>query len=193
MRRMFSVLLAVAATSVALEAGTPQQAFVKGWVGRAVTVKAPLYTLVYNERGKLGTTRHGLVEGVTVATASGAAYLRFDGRQGRDEVVQQDPRQFVAAVNSAYDADVLDVRSYRKLEALKIRRYDPGFELRVLDVRVDRDLVRFEFANPGGTEPVTGITIRWPAPLSKSFEEREAIETVIRQFVESNDPARPAA
>ena len=85
------------------------------------------------------------------------------------------------------------MRAYRKLEALKIRRYDPGFALRVLDVRVERDQVRFEFANPGGTDTVTGITIKWPAPLSPSFEERDAIEAVIRQFVEANDLARPAA
>ncbi len=106
----------------------------RAWEGRAVTVRAPIYTLVFNERGKFGTTRYGQREGLTVATASGAAYLQFDGRQGRDTVVEQDPRMMLAAVNTAYEGDVLDVRPYRRLDALKVSRYDPGARLEVTGV-----------------------------------------------------------
>jgi len=36
------------------------------------------------------------------------------------------------------------------------------------------------------TEPVTGIRITWPVPLSKTFSERDLVESLIGQFVEIN-------
>jgi hypothetical protein len=184
MQRALIFVFALASAGATLLAESPQQAFVKGWEGRTVTVKATLYSLVYNERGKLGTSRAGLREGLIVATPSQGAYLQFDGRQGRGEVTQHDPQRLVAAVNKAYEADVLDVRQYRKLEAVAIDRYDPGVELLVTDVRVDRDQVRFEFATAGGAEAVTGIRVKWPVPLSGSFSERDLVEGLLLRFVE---------
>lgn len=188
MKRVLVLLVAVAWAGATLVAESPRQAFVKGWEGRTVTVKATLYSLVYNERGKLGTSRTGLREGLVVATPMQGAYLQFDGRQGRGEVRQHDPQQLVAAVNRAYEADVLDVRQYRKLEAVAIDRYDPGVELSVMYVRVDRDQVRFEFATAGSAQPVTGIRVKWPVPLSGAFSERALVEGLLQRFVEVRQP-----
>jgi hypothetical protein len=184
MKTSLLVLLTVVALVTPAAAQNPQQSFAKAWEGRRVTVRAPIYTLVYNERGKLGTRRDGLREGLTVATASGASYLQFDGRQGRETVVQQDPRLVLAAVNAAYEADALDVRAYRKLEALAVRRCDPGLPLQVMAVRMERNEVRLDLARPGGVEAITTLRVKWPTPLSKAFDERQPIEDVIQQFLD---------
>ena len=188
MKRTLALWLALASAPVTLAADNPRQTFVKGWEGRAVTVKTTLYSLIYNERGKLGTSRSGLREGLVVVTPSQGAYFQFDGRQGRAEVRQGDLQKFVAAVNTAYQPDDLDVRNYRKLEAVAINRYDPGVELLVIAVRVESDQVRVEFAADASGEAVTAIRVKWPVPLSKAFSERALVEGVIQQFVEVRQP-----
>src|SRR5262245_25938591 len=82
MKRSLVSLIAVACAGVALAAESPQEAFARAWEGRHVTVKSTLYSLIYTERGKLGTTHSGLREGVIVITPSQGAYFQFDGRQG---------------------------------------------------------------------------------------------------------------
>ena len=183
MRRLLALLPALALTGATLAADTPQQAFVRAWEGRTVTVKATLYSLIYNERGKLGTTRSGLREGLIVATPSEGAYFEFAGRQGRQDVTQHDLQRFVAAVNHAYQPDALDVRTYRKLEAVAINPFEVGGELLVTGVRVGRDEVRLEFAKVEDSEVVTGIRVRWPVPLSKAFSERALVEDLLQRFV----------
>ena len=179
----------LAAATATGAADSPQQTFVKAWEGRAVTVKSTLHSLIYNERGKLGTRRSGLREGLLVVTPSQGAYFQFDGRQGRGEVVRTNLQGFVAAVNAEYERDALDVRPYRKLEAIAINRVDPGAALLVVAVRVDRDEVRFELASKGG-DAVTGIRVKWPVPWSKSFTERALVESVLQQFLEPT-PSQP--
>jgi hypothetical protein len=188
MKRAPLFVLALVSAAAALAAESPQQAFVEAWEGRTVTVKSTLYSLLYNERGKLGTSRSGLREGLVVASPAKGAYFQFDGRQGRHEVIQYDLNKVLAAVNTAYEPDVLDVRQYRKLEAVAINRYDPGAELLVTYVRVARDQVQFEFAKADGGEAVTGIRVKWPVPLSKDFSERALVEDLIQRFVEIRCP-----
>ena len=183
MNRNAIALLIVAAAGIPLAAESPQQTFAKTWEGRTVTVKATLYSLIFNERGKLGTTRSGLREGLVVATPSKGAYFQFDGRQGRGEIVRKDLQGFVAAVNAEYEKDALDVRPYRKLEAVAINRYDPGVELSITAVRVGPDQVRFELS-AGSGDTATAIRIKWPVPLSKSFNERPLVENVLQQFLD---------
>lgn len=176
------VVLACMGTSVAAE--SPQQAFVKGWKGQPVVVKKALYSLIYNERGKLGTTRDGQREGLLVAIPLGSEYLQFDGRQGRDTVIANEPEMLVRAVNAAYQPDGLDVRSYRKLEPLAVHRFEPGVELVVSAVRIERDEVTLEFVDTGGgKEAVTSLRVKWPLPISPSFGERASVEDVLRRFV----------
>src|SRR5262245_60162977 len=116
-------------------ADSPQQIFARSWEGKSVVLKQVLYTLVYNERGKLGTTRNGRREGLMVATPSNGAYLQFDGRQGKDDVVDKQPQRLFELVNAAYQPDNLDVRAYRKVEAVVVHRYSVGAELIVSRVR----------------------------------------------------------
>jgi hypothetical protein len=185
--------VAMLATFVSLAtpaaAESPQQAFVKAWTGRAVVVKTPLYSVLYNERGKLGSTKSGLREGVLIATPSQGAWLQFDGRQGRETVMVGDPEELVNAINAAYEPDSLDLRTYRKLEPLAVHRFDPGVELVVSAVRVDGDVVKLDFAQlRGGKDIVTSIRAKWPLPLTTSFEERVLVEDLLRRFVEVKQP-----
>jgi hypothetical protein len=129
-----------------------------------------------------------LRDGLIVVTPSQGAYFRFESRQGRNEVIQHDLQQVVAAVNAAYERDALDVRPYRKLEAVGINRYDPGVELVVSAVRMARDEVRFEFAASVGGEALTAIRVKWPVPLSKGFNERELVEGLIQRFIAVKRP-----
>src|SRR5262245_16307366 len=120
-RRAFTELLATMACLALLSfpltaADSPQQIFARSREGKSIVLKQALYTLVYNERVKLGNTRNGRREGLMVATPSSGAYLQFDGRQGKDDVVDKQPQRIFELVNAAYQPDNLDVRAYRKVE-----------------------------------------------------------------------------
>jgi hypothetical protein len=188
-RRLTVTIVALAAAlSTVAAVESPQQAFVKRWEGQTVVVKQTLYSLVYNERGRLGNTRSGKRDGLTVVTPSAGTYLQFDGRQGRDDVVEREAQRVIDSVSVAYQADSLDVRSYRKVEPVLMTRHDAGAELVVGSVRVDRDTVRLAFAQGAALsadeDPVNALTVKWPVPLSRAFSERGLIENLIRQFVD---------
>jgi hypothetical protein len=191
-RRAALVVMLMSASAVLHASDSPQDAFAKRWEGKSVMVRHPLYSLVYNERGKLGNTRSNRRDGLTVVTASGGMYFQFDGRQSRNDVVGRDPQRIVDAVAVEYQPDSLDARPYRRIEPLLLSRYDPGVELLVKNVRFDRDSVRLTFARPGGPESsddtATSLTVKWPAPLSKSFSERDLVEDLIRRFVDFTTP-----
>jgi len=185
-RTVWLLLVFAGMAATATAGDNPQQAFARSWEGQTVVLKQILYTLVYNERGRLGTTHSARRDGLTVVSPTAGLYFQFDGRQGKDDVVAKQPQRIIDAVNAAYEKDALEVRSYRKVEPLMINRYAVGFELTVGRVRVDRDTVRLAFvqATPDGSDdPATALTIKWSAPFSKSFSERHAVEALIRQFV----------
>ena len=186
-------VLAIAITGLTGGAGLaaaehPQQGFVKYWEGRRVIVKRALFTLVYNERGLLGTRVTAKRDGLIVVTPFDGMYFQFDGRQGRSDVVGRDPQRMIDAVAEAYQPDSLEVRQYQKVEPVSIARYDAGVELVVKKVRLERDTVRLTFVQPSGPDgpdvTVTSLTIKWPVPLSRSFAERVQIEKMIRPFVD---------
>lgn len=176
---------------------SPQKAFIRQWEGRIVVVKRPLYTLVYNERGRLGNTNSNKRDGLTVITPSKGVYFQFDGRQGRDDVVAQDPQRIIEAVDVQYRPDSLELRSYRKIETVVLNRYDPGIELVVSRVQFEKDTVRLLFAQrtktaipgsgpdsvSGNGEVVTALTVKWPLPLSNNFTERDRVEALIDWFI----------
>jgi hypothetical protein len=184
-----AILLLASAT---LAGDSPQQAFARRWQGRAVIVKQTLYTLVYNERGRLGNTRSNRRDGLTVITPSDGVYYQFDGRQGRDDVKQRDASRVLAAVDAEYEPDSLDVRSYRKVEPVVMNRYDPGVELTIGRVLIDKDIVRIAFVQGAsvGDDPLTWLTVKWPVPLSKSLSEADVLEALIRQFIDFNAQTR---
>jgi len=190
-RHAIAIGLAAGALTTA-SADSPQQAFARRWQGKAVVLRQSLYTLVYNERGKLGTTRNNRREGLTVVTPSNGVYYQFDGRQGRDDVMQRRPLGMVEAVNAAYQPDTLELRSYRKIEAVVMNRFDAGAELIVGRVQVERDFVRVAFVQGQGDtdEPATSLTVKWPVPLSKALSEADILEGLIRQFFDFSAPSR---
>src|SRR5262245_59383527 len=175
-------------------ADSPQQAFARSWEGKSVVLKQVLYTLVYNERGKLGNTRNGRREGLVVATPSSGAYFQFDGRQGKDDIVEKQPQRLVDAVNVAYQPDALDVRAYRKVEPVVVHRFSAGTELVITRIRVDRDAVRIALNQTAlaasDEDPATSLTIKWPVPFNKSFSERELVEALLLQFVVVKVPSQ---
>ena len=121
-------------------------------------------------------------------TPNQGVYFQFDGRQGRDEVIQRDPQKILEAVNAEYLGDGLDVRSYRKLEALLLTRYDAGARLIVKSVKIDRDAVRLGFVEAAGSNDpdalAATLTVKWPVPLTKALTERPLIENLVRQYVD---------
>jgi hypothetical protein len=197
-----SAIVVASALSTVSAAEAPQLAFSRSWEGRQVRVKRALYTLVYNERGRLGNTYSGKREGLTVLTPYDGIYFQFEGRQGRQDVVVRDPQQISDAVAAEYQADTLDVRSFRKVEPVMIVRYDVGVALVVTKVWFERDTVTLTLAESTGSaakeNSETTITIRWPTPLSKSLSERQLIEGLLGWFIAdpesttSNVSASPA-
>jgi len=187
----FRAFLAALAFSVAAPvmviADNPLQAFARSWEAKPVILKQMLYSLVYNERGRLGTTRSNRREGLTVATPAKVVYYQFDGRHGKDDIKAMQPQKIMDAVNAVYEVDSLNVQSFRKVEPLMITRYGVGFELTIARVRVDRDTVHIAFVQAvpePGDDPSTTLTIKWPAAFSKTFDERHAVEDLMREFIE---------
>lgn len=187
-RQVASLALAIVATSVAsASAANPRDEFARTWVGRMVLVKQPLYTLSYDERGMLGKTTRDKRDGLNVVTPFKGTYLQFDGRQKKDDLTDLDPERLVDQINVEYQADELDVRAYRKIQPNLLNRYEPGTELTVKAVRVERDFVRLVLLDERtdfGEEPATSLTVQWPTPFSRSFTEREAVEGLMLQFVQ---------
>ena len=182
--------LAVVATAVSVvSAGeNPQQAFAKNWEGRTVVLKQPLYTLVYDERSRIGVVREGKRDGLTVVTPSDGTYLQFDGRRGRDDIKDTEPQRLKDMVATAYVGEShLALEASRTIEPIVINRHEPGVECVVRKILLSRYTVKLVFASngiDGEQDQLTSLTVKWPVPLSKSLTERETIESLIRVFVE---------
>ena len=185
MRRPLIALLAALSMTTGVAADSPRQEFVKAWKGQPVTVKTTLYSLVYNERGTLGNLRRGLRDGLLVVTSSSRSHLQFDGRQGREMVASADAAALVKAVSTAYQGDALDVRSYRRLEPVAVEQFVPGAEFVVSDVHLDGDVVTLKLMPADGSkDTMTSLRVKWPMPLSASFNERVQLESLVRQYVD---------
>jgi hypothetical protein len=187
MRRIIALAVGLAALSATTIADSPQEDFTRAWVGKTVFLKQPLFTLSYDERGTLGQTRRDRRDGLNVVTPFKGSYLQFDGRQGQEDVTESNPLRLFDKVNVLYQPNTLAFRSYRKVQPHLIYRYDPGPPLTVSGARVERDLVRIVLVDPKtdfGEEPATALTVRWPAPFSRAFSERSAVEGLIQQYLQ---------
>ena len=190
--RTVSLAALVLASTISLTAGGADQArksFVASWQGKRVAVKRTMYTLVYNERGKLAKTYHAKREGLTVVTPSSGIYCRFDGRDSEGDIVGREPQEVIDQITTTYRRQLsLDIGFYLRIEPLLIAQYQPGGELVVTDVRLDRDRVRLSFGSVAADSPVgevaTALTVQWPTNLSPALTERPLIEGLIRQFVD---------
>ena len=183
----FAAAVVVASVASIGASDSAQQVFAKSWEGRTVTLRRTLYSLVYNERGRLGKTYAGRHDGLTVVTPSSGIPFTFEGRQGKDDIVNVTPQAVFDEVTTAYQEEALDVRSYRKLEPLTLARYDANAEFVISGVRVTGDSVRVwlsEASGANGREPVTSLTVKWPVLFSPSFSERELVEGLMLGFMQ---------
>lgn len=186
-RQFATIVLVVGSLSTITAADTPREAFTRTWVGRTVLLKQALFTLSYDERGVMGQTRRDKRDGLNVVTPFNGSHLQFDGRQKQDDVLESNAQRLVDKVTEAYRGDSLSVRQYQKIQPQLLHRYDPGVELTVSKILIERDFVRLllvDAKTPFGDEPATALTVRWPAPFSKSFEESGVIEGLIAQYLQ---------
>ena len=186
---MRTVILFVLAAVVVSASTNSQKDFERRWSGRRVVVRVPLYSLVYKERGIRGSidTRR---DGLTVITPSAGMYFQFDGRRKVDDVVENDVQQIAPSVTVAYQKSKVFEEGFNQvIEPVMLARYDAGTEFIVRGAHVMLDQVRLELSIPGDSqqELATALTIRWPAPLSKSFTERPNIEALILRCVSTRE------
>ena len=185
-----SVFLVLAAAMCVLTAAeNPQQSFARSWEGKAVVLKQPLYTLVYDERSRIGKVQTDKREGLTVVTPFEGTYLQFDARRGRDDIKDTQPQRLKDAVAAAYVGDsVFALEASRTIEPIVVNRHDARVECIVRKIVLGRYTVRLVFASTSGIggdqDPLTSLTVKWPVPLSKSLTERDSIENLILRFVE---------
>jgi len=185
-RQFAAIVLVLGSLSTATAADLPRETFTRTWVGRTVLLKQALFTLSYDERGVMGQTRRDKRDGLNVVTPFNGSHLQFDGRQKQDDIVESNAQRLVDKVTATYRGDSLAVRQYQTVQPQLLHRYDPGVELTVSKILVERDFVRVLLADaktPFGDEPAASLTVRWPAPFSKSFEERGVIEGLIAQYL----------
>jgi hypothetical protein len=185
-RQIAAIVLVCGSLSTITTADTAREAFTREWVGRTVLLKQALYTLKYDERGLMGQTHRDKRDGLNVVTPFQGSFFQFDGRQKQDDVIDLDPERLVDKINVTYQADTLAVRSYQRVQPHLLHRFDPGVELIVSKMRIERDFVRLLLVDakvPYGDEPATALTVRWPTPFSRSFEERGVIEGLIAQYL----------
>ncbi len=189
--KWFVPFLVVASTIATLSAASnPKEDFAASWKGQTVVLRQRLYTLAYRERGLLGNASDKR-DGLFVATPFNGTYYQFDGRQSKDDIRGADPQRLTDTIRTMYARDALDVREYSKVEPIVITTYEPGVELIVSAVRIERDRVRLFFADSQTTESttVTSLMVQWPTPFSHSFSERGAVETIIRRYIQTREPS----
>src|SRR5262245_66269445 len=88
-RRVVVVALSIWFATAVGVAETPLKTFASNWQGRRVVLKRPLYSLVYDEVGRMGGKTLGKTEGLTVATPLPDQYYLFDGRRREPDAVQR--------------------------------------------------------------------------------------------------------
>ncbi len=184
----FCLAWLVSCSLLATPAENPRRSFVEGWQGARVIVTRPLYTVVYNEHGRLGRISRGERDGLTVVSTAGV-FFRFELAGEEHSVTGRDPQEVFDRMRSMFGkAGVLDILPYQRIEPTVLTRYEPGVELLVRSVEIGRDRVRMVLASQAAPdsserELATTLTIQWVTDLSESLGERPEIERLIGQFV----------
>jgi hypothetical protein len=190
-RTTLTRLFIAAALMITCGAGTVTGAgdavgeFTKNWNGRHVVVRRALYTVLYDEVGRMGMQYRGKLAGLTVATSAGQ-YYEFDSPGSDEDIVEATPNLVVSEMTLRFRrAYHLDIGTVKTITPLLLRQFDPGVALIVDTVKVERKRVRIEFRQEADEEAgfATSLTVEWPAPFSNAFREREVIEGVIRRFI----------
>ncbi|MGH9256392.1 MAG: hypothetical protein ACRD3C_17680 [Vicinamibacterales bacterium] len=183
---ILSIALAASAASLYAAEQSGKRAFVSAWEDRTVVLKQALYSLVFDERKRFLpiVKRQGRVSGLTVATSSGM-YYQFDARRDSEgDIVERDPSRIVTTLQEQYyRGRHLDIGPAQDVETLMLVRYEPGVELIVRSVQIERDRVRLFLHKDHNADLATTLTVKWPVPLSKELTESSLIDDVLTRFV----------
>ena len=185
-RVLAAALIITFSTSTVVSAGDPLSDFTRTWNGRRVVVRSPLYSVLYDEVGRLGIHYRGKLAGLTVATHAGQHY-EFDGPGAHEDIAEATPNDVISQMSVRFHrSSQLELSNVKAITPRVLRQYDPGVALIVDSVKIERNRIRFEFSqsDAGKNTFATSLTIEWPAPLSKEFRERGAIEGMLRRFVD---------
>jgi hypothetical protein len=180
------ICLSVTGGIASLQAAeAPAAAFRNSWEGRRVVVQRPLFTLVFDELGRVGATHKNKREGLTVATPSKGSSYRFAGRQSVDDLVNTDPDRLFDQIRLSYKRNQhLQIGFTQTVTPLHLIQYVRGIELLVRRVDIERASIRFVLHKvEPASEYATTLTVDWPAPISSNFTERAEIERVVNQFL----------
>jgi hypothetical protein len=181
-----SILLATSAIPLDAAAQSGRKAFVSAWDNRTVVLKKTLYSIAFDERPRYlpFVKRQDRVAGLTVATWSDT-YYRFEARRDSEEdIIERDPDRIVVNLKTQYYRGLhLDIGNVQDVEPLMLVRYEPGVELTVRTIQIERDYVRLFFHKNRESDLATTLTVQWPVPLSKELTESSLIDDVLMRFL----------
>lgn len=186
--RILSVItIMIAATTVVLPAADSRKKdFVTAWQNRSVVLKRTLFSVVYDERNRVLPLwkQEGRVAGLTVGTPS-ATYYQFEARrESEEDILANDPNVILSTLRDQYRrSSYLEIGNVQDVEALMLVRYEPGVELVVKKVQIERDRVRLLLHKTRASDLATTLTVKWPVPLTKELTESAVIEDVITRYV----------
>lgn len=182
------VTLLVPFASITSPARDSRKEFIDSWQGSRVVLTRTLYTVVYDEHGKLSKIYRGKRDGLTVIAPAGM-FFRFQPRGSEENVTGRNPQEVFDRMRGVYGrAGALDVLPFKRIEPSVLTQYERGVALVVRLVEIERDRVRMVLANEDSTDSAekqvaTTLTVQWPADLSEVLSERPEIERLIGQFI----------
>jgi len=187
LRTVSAITIVVAAATVVLPAAeSGKKDFITAWQNRSVVLKRTLFSVVYDERSRVLPLwkQKGRVAGLTVGTPS-ATYYQFEARrEAEEDVLANDPNVILSTLRGQYRrSEYLDIGHVQDVEPLMLVRYEPGVELLVKKVQIERDRVRLLLHKDRASDLATTLTVKWPVPLTKELGESVVIEDVISRYV----------
>jgi len=187
LRTVSAITIVVAAATVVLPAAeSGKKDFITAWQNRSVVLKRTLFSVVYDERSRVLPLwkQKGRVAGLTVGTPS-ATYYQFEARrEAEEDVLANDPNVILSTLRGQYRrSEYLDIGHVQDVEPLMLVRYEPGVELVVKRVEIERDRVRLLLHKDRASDLATTLTVKWPVPLTKELGESVVIEDVISRYV----------
>jgi hypothetical protein len=181
-----TVIVVVVVSPSLTAAESEKKSFVAAWQDRNVVLKRTLFSIVFDERSKwLPMFKHeGRVTGLTVGTP-GSTYYQFDARrEAEEDIVAADPNVIVSTLRDQYRRSAyLEIGHVQDVQPLTLVRYEPGVELVVKKVQIERDRVRLLLHKDRKGDLSTSITVKWPVPLSKDLSESTIIDDILDRYV----------
>lgn len=189
---ILSLLLVTATIPLHGAERSARKEFVNRWEGRSVVLQQPLYSIVYDERSRFlpFIKQHDKVRGLTVSTPGGT-YYQFEAlRDSESDIIESDPNRLVSILRNQYRRAMhLDIGTVQDVEPLMLMRYEPGVELIVGKVQIERDRVRLLLHKDRESDPVTTLTVKWPVPLSSGLTESSLIDDLLARFAARHPPS----